>query len=193
MNSFCGDYPSPEEEYKVKFMKKRGGYKIIRYTGVGEEIIIPKEINGEAVLALERLAEYNRRTRRYEGGRDLISVAIPNSIVEIDYQAFRGCRGLINIVVNADNENFMVEGGILFNKDKSVLLKYPQGKSYNEYKIPGGVTEIGTDAFNGCVYLENVTIPDSVVILNVQRCQLVQRYPITFKIGFDVALYNIVV
>ena len=42
----------------------------------------------------------------------------------------------------------------MFDKDKTVLIAYPQSKS-GSYKVPSGVVEIGERAFFGCTLLED--------------------------------------
>lgn len=57
--------------------------------------------------------------------------------------------------------------GVLFNKDKTCLVSYPDGKA-RSYEIPNGVTKIGEMAFQGSAYLTSVTIPESVTIIGLE-------------------------
>ena len=90
---------------------------------------------------------------------NLTSITIPNSIISIGDDAFRDC-GLIN--VDKDNKYFSSENGILFNKDKSELIYYPNMKKENSYIIPNSVKTIKNNAFENCSNLTNITIPNSV-------------------------------
>ena len=50
----------------------------------------------------------------------------------------------------------------MFDKSKSVLIKYPEGKKDTSYIIPDRVTSIGDFAFMYCISLKSITIPNSV-------------------------------
>ena len=92
----------------------------------------------------------------------LRSITIPNSVTSIGAWAFNGCTGLTAINVAMKNQNYVSPDGVLYNKDKTTIMCYPAGKKGNNYKIPDGVTEIGSIAFSGCSSLTSVTIPNSV-------------------------------
>ena len=93
---------------------------------------------------------------------DLTSINIPASVTTIYGNTFNGCGKLESIIVDGNNQNYASEGGVLFNKDKTTFVKYPEGKSGTSYVIPPSVTKIGNDAFSGCDELTSVTIPDGI-------------------------------
>ena len=73
------------------------------------------------------------------------------------------CYTLSAFTVDECNEYYSSdEYGVLFNKDKTELIRYPEGNERTEYKIPDSVTIIGEHAFFQCVNLENIIMPDSV-------------------------------
>ena len=92
----------------------------------------------------------------------LRSITIPNSVTSIGAWAFNGCTGLTAVNVAMENQNYVSPDGVLYNKDKTTIICYPAGKKGNNYKIPDGVTEIGSIAFSRCSSLTSVTIPNSV-------------------------------
>ncbi|MBE6681006.1 MAG: hypothetical protein E7600_01800 [Ruminococcaceae bacterium] len=115
-----------------------------------KEIIIP-----ESVISVDYGA--------FEDCTNLESVDVGNSITIIDESAFDGCTSLKNITVAENNELYSKdERGVLFNKDKTILIKYPVKIEGTSYEIPDGVTKINDYAFKGCTSLEEVLIPDGV-------------------------------
>ena len=92
----------------------------------------------------------------------LTSVTIPASVTSISINAFLMCTSLTGIEVDANNKFYSSADGILFNKEKTELIEYPQGHKGSSYTIPNGVTHIGFAAFNHCTDLTSVTIPKSV-------------------------------
>ncbi len=123
------------------------------------------------------------KLRIYPPGKDLESYRIPDSVTEIDGDAFRsctkltsveipdsvrkigenvfdGCSSLREIRVSPGNKKFRSRDGILFGK--GTLLVFPAGKDLKHYAIPRYVKEIADGAFSGCISLVSVDIPDSV-------------------------------
>ena len=97
----------------------------------------------------------------FQGCGGLTSITIPNNVTSIGEGAFGGCTGLKKFVVSEENPNYSALDGVLFNKDKTILLAYPNASS-GVYSIPNGVTSIGNAAFQGCRGLTSVTIPNTV-------------------------------
>ena len=89
---------------------------------------------------------------------------LPDSVTTIENGAFSYCSGLTAIHTNAENPNYCSVDGVLFNKDKTTLIAYPQGKA-GEYRIPDGVTNINSNAFRGCSSLTGVVFPDSLTAI----------------------------
>ncbi len=100
--------------------------------------------------------------------------------------AFDGCLMLTTIYVRED-PSYCSQDGVLFSKDATALLRYPEGKE-GDYRIPNTVniigkyafmnsqhlrtlempstiSEIQEGAFNECSYLTNLRIPSSVTTI----------------------------
>lgn len=96
-----------------------------------------------------------------------IDINIPSLIdgypvIEISVSAFSGCTALQAIEVSKDNPTYTSIDGVLFNKNCTKLLLYPQGKTDTAYIIPNSIKSIGKGAFFRAGALSSVTIPDSV-------------------------------
>lgn len=95
-------------------------------------------------------------------GSSLKRIDVPRGVTKISERAFNGCTALEAIDVDESNANFSSVDGVLFNKGKTVILRYPIGKGNTTYKIPDGVMEVGENTFRHCESLTSITIPDGV-------------------------------
>ena len=98
----------------------------------------------------------------FYGCKGLKEVKIPDSVTFIGEAAFRGCTGLTSINVDEENKHYKSIDGVLFSKDGTELIQYPEGKDADNYDIPDSVTSIGKNAFNSCTSLTSINIPNSV-------------------------------
>lgn len=87
------------------------------------------------------------------------TVFLPASIVNIAHSLIAGCPNLKSISVDADNPLYTSENGILYNKDKTALLRLPPQFALTSFSIPETVTEIGNYACDSCKNLQTVLFP----------------------------------
>ena len=95
-------------------------------------------------------------------GSAVTSVSMPECIISIDYNAFKGCQNLESVTLP---ESLTTLGSYAFYSCK--LLK--------TIKIPSGVTSIPSSCFYECSSLESVTIPEGVTTIGecaFQSCNL---------------------
>ena len=87
----------------------------------------------------------------------LKNVTIPAGVTDIDLSAFNGCTSLTEFNVDENNSNYISADGVLYSKDMTTLVAFPNGKS-GDFVIPDSVTDIGSDAFAECVNLTSLNI-----------------------------------
>ena len=97
----------------------------------------------------------------FYGCEGLTEMELGPKVAEIGEGAFQGCDALERIGVDIGNPAYADEGGVLFSKDKSLLIQCPAGKG-GAYTVPQGVARIGNSAFSGCGHLTAVDMGDSV-------------------------------
>ncbi|MBQ3378799.1 MAG: leucine-rich repeat protein [Clostridia bacterium] len=91
----------------------------------------------------------------------LKSVYIPASVRFIGGGAFQA-TAMTDFEVDPDNTAFAAVDGVLFTKDMTTLVEYPQGKSDTSYTVPSTVTEISEQAFYNSLNLTDISLPDSL-------------------------------
>ncbi len=104
----------------------------------------------------------------FENCSNLTGITIPKSVTNMDASVFNTCPKLTGIWVDKENTVYSSDAfGVLFNKDKSALLRAPMALA-DPYNIPDNVKTISDRAFFGCVNLTEITIPDGITTLNQQ-------------------------
>ena len=97
----------------------------------------------------------------FYGCTGLTSITIPNSVTSIGNSAFDGCTNLTAFTVAADNPAYSSLDGVIFNKTRTELVLFPNGRT-GVYSIPSGVNSIGSRAFGLITGLTKITIPNTV-------------------------------
>lgn len=108
----------------------------------------------------------------FNGCTSLETFVVPETVEKINAGAFRNCTALKNVTIPA-TVSYMGEGQTFRDCKSLKTLVWPaatttinssmfQDSGLETFTIPENITEIGSDAFNGCVGLRTVTIPASV-------------------------------
>jgi len=141
------------------------------------EVVIPegiKKIDGGAfysctglksVILPESLEEI--RDLAFANCTGLKNITIPAKVERIDIRTFNGCAGLTGFTVKAGSAHYCSQDGILFSKDMTTLVRYPEGKTGASYTIPEGVKSLGKSAFYHCALLQTLTLPESLTSLGL--------------------------
>lgn len=167
---------------KLKFKIRKGTSLIAN--GAFAKCIMTELVIPEGVRFIDKNA--------ISGCQRLKTVSIPASILLIESGNLanngklftKSCKKLKSIKVNTKNKVYSSSGGVLYNKDKTELIVYPNNKAGESFTLPESVKTVKAFAFafannlkgivlnNGLETVENeafancklttVTIPESV-------------------------------
>ena len=121
---------------------------LTKYNGSGGDVVIP-----EGVTSISDFAFGLNST--------MTSVTIPKTVTAIGEDTFSTCSGLTKFVVKSGNPSYSSQDGVLYNKDKTLLMLCPAKKT-GTLSIPDTVTSLGDWAFELCAELTGITIPKSL-------------------------------
>lgn len=93
----------------------------------------------------------------------ITSISIPYTIQKIGNRVFVGCSVLNSITTDSDNPWFKSYNGMLFDKDKDILIACPATTELITF--PSTMTTIGANAFDGCFRLKTITLPAGVTAI----------------------------
>jgi hypothetical protein len=131
--------------------------RIVKYYGTGPDVSIPSRINGKPVTSIKGGAFFSKP--------DILKIQIPASISDVNGLFVLNCGDLTAIEADSSNPFFSSLGGVLFNKDKTALIKYPPGITDSTYRIPSGVERIEDSAFLACKNVSLVVAPTSLTVI----------------------------
>lgn len=117
---------------------KNISYGMFGYSGI-TSVTIPDSVNTISAFAFEN--------------SEVTSISVPASVTYIQPGAFAGMEKLTSLAVDSGNKNYTSVDGVLFNKDKTVLIACT-GAGRTSYTVPGTVEEIADYAFVGSTVLD---------------------------------------
>ena len=156
---------------------------ITKYNGSAANVTIPSEIDGYKVCGIGDYAFQSSNMK---------SVYIPDTVTFLGFCAFNGCSSLKtvsigsglavfwgqdfgqgfcafdyctalnSISVSASNNYYSSEDGIMYDKEKTYIELYPQGKKDTTYTVPSTIKWLSSLSTNNNPYLKTITIPASV-------------------------------
>lgn len=135
-----------------------------------KEVILEEgieEISGRAFDSCSKVKEWKLpKSLKRIGPRAFQSTGmeefnIPENVESIA-STFISSSNLSRINVDSNNKYFTSVDGILFDKDSTRLIKYPENRDGNSYEVPNTVNTIDTNAFISCKNLQTIVIADSV-------------------------------
>ena len=163
-----------------------GNAYITQYTGTATNVVVPSTLGGYPVIQIEPHTFYYNTTMKTltlnEGISTLANEAIFNcseletinypSTLSIEFAGNTGlsgmpiyCYKLKNINVAEGNKYMKVVDGILYDSDMKTVLQCPPAYTNTSVTIPDGVETIAPCAFQDCVNIKKVIMPDTVKVI----------------------------
>ncbi|MGN0533100.1 MAG: leucine-rich repeat domain-containing protein [Eubacterium sp.] len=183
------------------FKETEEGYGLYRYksTSTQEAFNVPETYEGKPVTELMAFSVANAEY--------LKEINISKNIKAIDIWALTNCPLLESINVDENNPYFSSVDGVLYNKDKTELIFYPNGKTPlvtdksgevtggGSLTLPDSVVSIRDNAFYLCSNLYSVTLNNGLKSIGSKaflKCENLQKieFPDTVEeIGADAFSY----
>lgn len=135
-------------DYEYKLLDD-GTAHIMYYLGSSETVEIPETLDvGYAITSFN--------TDAFDYCEDIISIRIPDNITYINGGGF---KNLSEIIVDENNKVYdsRENCNAIIETATNTLIA-----GCMNTVIPNGITSIAKSAFVGCIYLESITIPESV-------------------------------
>ncbi|PID82071.1 MAG: hypothetical protein CSB16_03190, partial [Clostridiales bacterium] len=82
------------------------------------------------------------------------SIHIPASVLSIGADAFNHCINCSSITVDKDNPNYCASNNVLFNKDKTTILRYAPKKQDSHYDVGKRAVAAGAFAYSDLSYID---------------------------------------
>ena len=113
----------------------------------------------------------------FYGCSSLTTIEIPNLVTEIGEGPFYGCP-IKCFSVDKDHPKYTSEDGVLFDKAKEIIIRFPAGKEMDSYHIPVGVVWLKSWAFEGTISLQELFLPDTIKVIGsfvFEDCQKITK------------------
>ena len=176
-----------------------GTIEVTKYIGNDINVVIPEEIDGKIVTKIDAFCFRNNDNRF-----NIKNITISKNINGFTYSfngeksEASGClQELINlesIVVDKNNQIYASESGILFNKDLTKLLYYPNHKSDEEYVVKSSVSELGRSSISYNVFLKRLKFESFLTFIDedaITNCKIEEaEYPIYLDSSSYLSLYT---
>ncbi|MDO4364210.1 MAG: fibronectin type III domain-containing protein [Clostridia bacterium] len=143
-------------------------------------------ISGKGSLDFDITEPMSTAWKNTVDNNDIEKMIIKDGITYVNFTSFSDCRNikeielgkdvkyftffeyndpfryLKEINIDSDNPYIISVDGVVYNKNKTMLICYPCGRKATEYTIADGIKSIEPSCFSYCINLEKISIPNSV-------------------------------
>lgn len=89
----------------------------------------------------------------------LKTIRLGTKVSMIDSSAFNNCNQLADLFVEDDNEFYSTHEGILYNKERTILIRCPENYNSEIINVPPSVDTLAPWSFSRCVNLVDIVLP----------------------------------
>ena len=121
----------------------------------------------------------------FDGCESLEEISIPMTVIHIGAGAFHDCYAIKTFNLPKENPQYMIEDGVIFSKDKTLLHTSLSINTKNSYRIPDSVKKIEAYAFSNCNTLKSIVINEGVEEIGegaFEECRLLKSISIPPKV-----------
>jgi len=158
------------KEIKLPSSLNKIGNKGFAFCRQATNVVIP-----EATKSIGNMAFYNcngitdmklpdglQEIGNYAFGYCGLTNAIVTQNMTNPVSAYAGCRNLRSYTVSGKNSLFSALDGVLYSKDKTLLIRFPPKYGNATYIVPETCTAIGKSAFDEAPALTNLVVANTV-------------------------------
>ena len=159
-------YKDGEPVRRNKFAVPNGVSAIESYAFETARYLYSLTIDTANDIVIGDYALANSSLRNVTLGENVVSIGLKRG--EGEYTVFSGCNYLTYIDVEIGNRYYCSKNGVLFDLDKSILIKYPVAKAGTVYTLPNTVSAISSMAFKDNDSLACVVIKSPVSVVGLE-------------------------
>lgn len=148
-------------------------YKLNMCNTTLERVEIPSIYNGIKVTMIGENA--------FMGQLTITTLVLPKHLYNFGSETLHTIPNLQSLEIADDADNFATVDGVLYTKTFKDLVHYPKGKADSSYTIIDGTQIIRPNAFKDAMYLEELVVPSSVIIIGDLAFDSSKITSITFK------------
>lgn len=149
---------SKSNEYYLKEVTigSTAGYEIIAIKKLSNDLIIPNSVNSKPIISSKKGVFDNLY---------LDYLTLPKDYMDVKEQEFSKLKGIKEFKAASGCVNYSVASGVLYSKDGSVLIAYPNGKTDESFDITSTTYAIDSYSFANNPYLKSLNIDASVKVI----------------------------
>ena len=167
------------ENYEYS-LNEDGTVTITDYKGTDPALVIPSEIDGKTVTALDGYSFWM--------DDNLTSVVIPEGVKSIGKYAFNASKNITSITVPSSVTTI---GDAAFRMTAITSMTIPEGvksisrdlfngcKQLTDVKLPSSITALNPNAFAGCDSLKEITLPNDITYYGTNALGKIEKIYVT--------------